>query len=410
MKISLKKILFMLMFATCAQGVQRGEVANDFFAVGQWAARAAVAKFRDFVNKEITTSRVLAVGGILAVGYYAWKKNKQGVPSQIPTGKATAQSTEPATARKNSQTIVEQSVDAGDGSANNGLMRNALINAAEQVATGSAVDNPGAAVEVIEQTAAPKDPQANVVETSLLSSVAQGAEVLSTAEEVPSTSVGRDSQVESDFNVQKIHALVQGKMSYGSYGEFWYNTCSCYAIFFADLLIKHFEGRKASHGVDDLNETVFQSNLAFAGTSDLFDYKRRKSIQPCFLTTFNLVEEFRAIDIAAKTALTDARVGEIAKKVNPKITVVLKPEAIASRLKDSNGYQVLICKSKNDHWTAFGIDYLEDKIYFVDSLGYLNYKNQKYSSDNIEIISKIRAGMSALKDPAVGIGGGGGAV
>jgi hypothetical protein len=289
--------VLILMFATCAHEAQTGEVV----AVGQWTAGAAFVKFSGFVNKKITTPGVLAVGGILAVGYYAWKKNKQG------------------------------------------------------------------------------------------------AEVLSIAEEVPSTSVDRDSQVERNFNVQKIDALVQGKQSYGSYGAFWYNTCSCYAIFFADLLIKHFKGRKASHGVDDLNETVFQSNLAFAGTSDLVDYKGRKSIQPCFLTEFNLVEEFRAIDIAAKTALKDARVGEIAKKVNPKITVVLKPEAIAPRLKDSNGYQVLICKSENDHWTAFGIDYLEDKIYFVDSLGYLNYKNQKYSSDNIEIISQIRAGMSALK-------------
>jgi hypothetical protein len=101
MKTSLKKILFMLMFATYAYEAQTGDVANDFVC----AARAAVAQCRDFVKKEITAFRVLATGAVLAIGYYAWKKNKQGVSSQIPTGKATAQSTEPATSSKKSNTF-----------------------------------------------------------------------------------------------------------------------------------------------------------------------------------------------------------------------------------------------------------------------------------------------------------------
>jgi hypothetical protein len=101
MKTSLKKILFMLMFATYAYEAQTGDVANDFVC----AARAAVAQCRDFVKKEITAFGVLATGTVLAIGYYAWKKNKQGVSSQISTVKATAQSTEPATSSKKSNTF-----------------------------------------------------------------------------------------------------------------------------------------------------------------------------------------------------------------------------------------------------------------------------------------------------------------
>ena len=345
MKTLLKKILFMLILATHAHEAQasaqvlnqNAHVLEHVAFMSSWA-QAAVKKCAVLIKKEITIPRVFVAVGVLAGGYYAWKKNKQCAPSQIPEDGVKAQPTEPATVPKVSQAVA-----------------------------------------------------------------AQSAEILSASETVPSTNVDRDLQTECDFNVHKINALVQD-----AYRDFWYFNCSCYAIFFANLLMKHFEGRGRLHDGNGFDEKAFQSKLKFQGCDFLYNSIKNSQLKSCFLTEFNLFEEFRAINTDSNTALKDAKVCEIVANVNPKITVILAGKAIADRLKNSDGYQVLVCKNKNDHWIAFGIDYLHDKIYFLDSLGYLNRLNQKYSSVNRAIISEIRSGMEKLKKPTGGGAGGGG--
>ena len=213
------------------------------------------------------------------------------------------------------------------------------------------------------------------------------------AEKAP---VNTDSFIEKTCGVEKIHALkqrhllskVEGVVSndrftipsiyHGSYFDLLLeqmllpiaNNCSYYAIFYAQLLFNLFKDHpEFNFDIDDVNKNPFQSENEFQ----------------IFLKTFELTEDFNDIGL---WPAAEKQVEKIAKKVNPKIAIVSYYENIKNKLNNTDGYQVFIY-NKEGHWVAFGVDYRAHKIYFVDSLGYLNFKGQKYSSTDREIISNI---------------------
>ena len=213
------------------------------------------------------------------------------------------------------------------------------------------------------------------------------------AEKAP---VNTDSLIEKTCGVEKIHALkqrhllskVEGVVSndrftipsiyHGDYFASLYeqmlipiaHNCSYYAIFYAQLLFNLFkDSPEFDFDIDDVIKNPFQSEKEFQ----------------IFLETFELTEDFNDIGLLP---VENQEVQEIAQKVNPKIAILNYYDNIKNKLNNTDGYQVFIY-NKEGHWVAFGIDYRAHKIYFVDSMGYLNCKDQKYSSTDRKIISSI---------------------
>ncbi len=201
-----------------------------------------------------------------------------------------------------------------------------------------------------------------------------------------------DRLFEQDCGVVKIHSLQQGhylREMENIYKEtisilMLRQNCSFYAVFFADLLIKCFERGGEFYFADSTKENPFQSKENFKA----------------FLEKFDLALEF---DETLQVSVPNEKVKQMAAKVNPEILCVvpvmndsLYESNFENLLNNSNCYQVLMYK-KGGHWVAFGIDYQTDKIYFVDSLDYVNIKGEKYSSTDQNIIWSIRSAMSALK-------------
>jgi hypothetical protein len=202
-----------------------------------------------------------------------------------------------------------------------------------------------------------------------------------------------DEQFEQNCGVIKVHSLQQGYYSLEVENIYKESSsilklcqnCSFYAGFYADLLIKCFEQGGELYLTDSPKANPFQSEEIFKA----------------FLQKFDLTLEF---DETLQKSVPNEKVKQMAAKVNPKILCVvpvMKETCYESNfenlLNNSNCYQVLMYK-KGGHWVAFGIDYQTDKIYFVDSLDYVNIKGQKYSDTDRKIISLIRAAMSKLKD------------
>jgi hypothetical protein len=173
-----------------------------------------------------------------------------------------------------------------------------------------------------------------------------------------------DDEIEVHYKVARIPALMQGYSAANKLLQ----SCSFYAIYFAHLFIRFFEGNGLVSAADNEVGKLFKSQ-------DYFEE---------FLKLNGLFCSYQNVE--KNGAVGDEQVEKNAKQVSSKITVTHQGLSIQEYLDNKNGdYQVFIY-NKSGHWIALGLDYRTNQIYCADSLARESYR---YSWRDRDVIHSI---------------------